>query len=548
MQSRGAAFILDILIVASAALVLLIALTGGVDYEWGPWRVRAHVAWRPIAVLAAALGLRIWLFPIGVEQAATRGFLALFVAAGATYAEHHVRACGGLDSYGYVSASRLLASGKLKEDQPLAALLPFPEAARAAAPLGWVVGADGASRVPRYPLGLPLVMAPFHAFGPDGPLVVPILFAFAGVAIIYFAGRDAVSPLTGLFAATLVAVHPVFFDLAIQPMSDVPATVWLVSAVWLALIKRRWLVLAGVCAGMALLTRPALLPAVVMLMALAALDGRRLSRIVRLATPVVLFMLIQATFNYALYGSPFTSGYGESSDLFETSRFLGNVAAYAKWLTYVHTPAFWAAWAAALFALRRETWPWQLSAIAVAIVVPYFFYILYDDWEALRFILPAIVLVLIVVAAGVHALLGSWLRPAYRSVALLAVALTCAYASHTFVKRHRVFDLERLEAKYPLVGRWIAQHTPDRAVILSALHSGSIRYYGARETIRWDEMPTGTLAETVERLRGHGHATFVAIDVPSEAAPFNARFGAELRHVQMLPAGRVREVNVWELR
>jgi hypothetical protein len=546
MRSPLTSLVLDIVIVVSAALVLLIALTGGVDYEWGVLRVRAHVVWRPLLVLAAALGVRLRLFRITTEQAVARGFLALILAVAATYGQHHVRACGGLDSYGYVGASRLIASGRLEEEQPLARLLPFPDAARAAAPLGWVVGSDGQSRVPRFPLGLPLVMAVFQIFGPEGPLFVPLVLAFATLAIVYLAGRDAASPTAGLFAATIVAVNPVFFDLAIQPMSDVPATFWLVVAAWLLLLRRRWPIVAGIGAGMAVLTRPVLLPAIVMMLALAMTGSRRNSA--PFAAVVTVFVLIQLALNAALYGSPLASGYGDSSHLFETGRLGTNLATYAKWITYVHTPAFWPAWIAGLFALRRHPWGWQFSAVAVAVALPYLFYILYDDWEALRFILPGIVLAIVVAAVGFHALLASWLRPAVRSIALFGIAVTCAYASHAYLERHRVFDLKRAEAKYPMLGRWLAGHTPERAVILSALHSGSIRYYGARETVRWDEMPAGTLGETVRRLRGQGYATFVALDVPSEAEPFNARFRDELDRVQMLPAGRVREVNVWELR
>ena len=544
MLSRATRLLLDGIIVVSGALALLIAVTGGVDYELGILRLRAHVWWRPLSLLTIAAATRIWLLPLGVEQVAARGFLALLLAAAATYGEHHVRACGGLDSYGYVSASRAIASGTLIEPQPLAALLPFPEGARAAAPLGWVVGRDGTSRVPRFPLGLPIVMAVFQLFGPEGPLFVPLLMALGTVAVVYAACRDSGTQSAALFGAAIVAVNPVFFDLAIQPMSDVPAAFWLTAAAWLALIRQRHPFVAGLWAGMALLTRPVLLPGVLTMVALSI--SQRKYR-VRFAAVVLAFMLVLFAVNQALYGNPWASGYGDSSHLFELSRAGTNAVVYAKWLTYVLTPAFWVAWAAAFLVMRRSTWAWRVSSVAMAAALPYLFYIVYDDWEALRFLLPGIVLGTIVIATGLDSLLGSYLHSSARAVILLLLALACGYASHQYLERHRVFDLERAEAKYPLLGRWLAEHTPPGAVIFAALHSGSIRYYGSRETIRWDEMPSGTVADSVRALRAAGRVTFLAIDTPSEAQPFNARFGAELAELSMMPAGRVREINVWEL-
>ena len=61
--------------------------------------------------------------------------------------------------------------------------------------------------------------------------------AYASIALAYRLGRERTSGyrpnhVSGLFAAVLVAVDPLFAAYAIQPMSDVPATCWLLAALW----------------------------------------------------------------------------------------------------------------------------------------------------------------------------------------------------------------------------------------------------------------------------------------------------------------------------
>ena len=100
------------------------------------------------------------------------------------YATYQVRVCGGLDSYGYVSTGSLIASGHLTERQPLVPLLPFEQASAAAAPVGYVAGVDGRTQVPRFPIGLPLVMALFKImFGDAGPFFVSLVMAYVTIAI-----------------------------------------------------------------------------------------------------------------------------------------------------------------------------------------------------------------------------------------------------------------------------------------------------------------------------------------------------------------------------
>lgn len=552
---------LDGAVVLMTASLFLIAAIGGIDIALGPLHLRVHDWVRPAGAIAVLLAVSAWLRSRRARDAfvarsqvasyvATRTMLALVVAAAGVYVHFQVRVAGGLDSYGYVSTAALIASGRLSEPQPLAAVLPFDNAVDAATPLGRVPRADGQSSVPRFPLGFPLMMALFTVFGPSGPFYVSLAMACAALVLAYLIGRESADTLTGLLAAVLVAVDPLFVVYSSLPMSDVPAACWMLAAVWLALGAARWPrplvqdVAAGLCAGMAMLTRPALLPAVIVLVAVS--NTRNDSRH-RFAFGAVAgaFVALQLALNFHLYGAITASGYGTASHMFELSlaRFSSNVSNFTKWLAYSHTPLFWLVWPVALLVLRRSRWAWEVSAVAAAAAAPYLFYIVFDDWESPRFLLVSIVLVLILSARAVWHLTHGW-RPV-RAIVALIIALGCAIGSHRFLEREGVDRTRTAESKYALVGEWFKQNTSDRAVVLASLHSGTIRLYGNRQTIRWDHIPGPALAATVDRLTEAGYEPYLALDLPSEPPVFDDRFQGQPVNAQQV--ARVRVVNIYKL-
>ena len=541
--------LVDAAIALLAASLLVLTATGGFDVEVGPVRARLHDWIRPLAVLGLLVTVRVWLLKRrttdGVSllrHAVHLGFVVVLTAVGGTYAMHHIRVAGGLDSYGYVSAARLIASGRLSEPQPIAALLPFEGAMEAATPLGHVPHGEGDRSVPRFPVGLPLVMAMFTVFGPSGPFFVPLVMAYVAMVLAYLLGAKSATG-QGLFAAALVAADPLFAAYAMQPMSDVPATCWLLGALWIVERRRSsphvaWSIAAGSCAGMAMLTRPALVPAVVVLvLASWTLSTRRF--FTGLAAIVAAFIAAQLALNAVLYGDLSTSGYGTTSHMFELSvaRLNANVSNFGKWLTYSHTPLFWLLWPGAMVVLRHDKWAWRMSAIAAAAAAPYLFYVVFDDWESSRFLLPSIAIVLVLAARAV-----SHPRP-IAQLGMLLVAFLCAAASHRFLDREGIYRLGTLEAKYALAGEWFKTHTPRHALVVAGLHSGTIRMYGDRPTIRWDRIPENELASTVDALREAGYQPYVALDLPSEPAAFAERFRF---HPPLEQIARVRVVNIYK--
>ena len=148
---------------------------------------------------------------------------------------------------------------------------------------------------------------------------------------------------------------------------------------------------------------------------------------------------------------------------------------FGKWLIYSRSTLFWLAWPGALVFLRRDRRAWELSAIAAAAAVPYLFYLVFDNWDSSRFLLPTIVLVLIVCARALSQFLNLWTTQAGRAAVLFAIAFTSGFVSQQFLQREGIGRTRVEEAKYALVGEWFRQNTSERAVVLSSLHSGAIR-------------------------------------------------------------------------
>jgi hypothetical protein len=84
--------------------------------------------------------------------------------------------------------------------------------------------------------------------------------------------------------------------------------------------------------------------------------------------------------------------------------------------------------------------------------------------------------------------------------------------------------LWRGERKYADVGRYLVEHTDPRAVILSFQHSGSIRLYADRLTLRWDQLDVAWLDRAVEYLSASGRHPYIVVD-GDEAQLFRQLFG-----------------------
>jgi hypothetical protein len=447
---------------------------------------------------------------------------------------------GGSDSFGYVSQAHLWATGRMREELPLATELVPVVPATALVPLGYNLASDRRTMVPVYAPGLPLVMAVFELIGGGDAVfwAVPLL---AGVTVLatYLLGRCAAGPLAGVIAAVLLAASPaLLFQLTAAPMSDLPAAAWWSLALALLFVERAWAApLAAFAAALAILTRPNLVPVAIVPLALvvarAVVEGRTAGA--RVARPrrrdLILFTagiatacLAIAAINTRLYGSPLASGY-DVRGLFGLEHAGTNLVRYPVLLTAMETPVVWLALAAPwlLLTWRRENVAvaWVAAGVMAMVFVCYLFYPGFDAHTTLRFLLPGL--------PGLFVLLGVTLAVAWSrlprpwgALALVALVGWIAARGIGYAGKRGALDTTG-ERRYAVIGEAIAQRLPADAVILAWQHSGSVRYYAGREIVRYDLVPPQRLDRLMKRLRRLGYHPYLLLD-DWEVPEFKQRF------------------------
>jgi hypothetical protein len=544
---------------AGIALLLLgatVAVSGGFATHIGHLRVSVGrvvpecllgwllIAWRIRHADAAA-----------ADRSATAGFgvvrthatltvsvlIAMTFAAGLAFGAF---TAAGADPSGYISQAGLWASGNPVRLQPRFVVeAPWPDAEWSFAPLGYKPSTVPGVLVPTYAAGFPLQMAAlWRVLGAAGAcLVVPALGAIT-VWLTFSLALMVCAPEVALVAALLVACGPVFLFHLVQPMSDVPVSAWWLAAVACAVRRSSGaVVIAGLCASVAILTRPNLLPLVVPLAAFAALmpweglqEGSR--RVLLLALGTLPGVALVAAIDSVFYGSPTASGYGSVGTIFHLSYFTANVVRYPVWLWRAYSPYAlglcvlpFLSWLPARFSSNisgpSRRFGWLSVGFVAALAVCYVFYIPFDHWMYLRFLLPGIPLLLIGTSALLDGVLQAW--PArWRAVGLAATAsclpiLFVSTANHAGVPRLE----EEFRQRFLDVAVYVEAHTAPGAVLVSLNESGSLHYYTGRTILRYDILHPESLVPAIEYLQARGHDTYLALE-QTELPEFQSRFGA----------------------
>ena len=91
----------------------------------------------------------------------------------------------------------------------------------------------------------------------------------------------------------------------------------------------------------------------------------------------------------------------------------------------------------------------------------------------------------------------------------------CLLLPMWYVARARsltVFDAQRAEQRYPIIGEAIGGTLPANAIVLTQIESGSVRLYGKRMTARWDFIAAARFDETVDVLRRAGYEPYLLLE------------------------------------
>jgi Dolichyl-phosphate-mannose-protein mannosyltransferase len=540
--------LLDWAIAAALALTVLVFLVG-VDIHLAGVTVRSHSAIRVLAGAVALVLVRVR-FGIGSYPKSIMRLAMLIAICGSveSWLRFLLASIGGADSYGYVSASRTIAGGRLIEAAPIAEWISAANRLAIASPLGWTPAPDGAGIAPTFPIGTALVMALFTLVGgADAVYFVAPITGLVTLCLVYRLARTWYDAESALFAVALVAWNPLVVGYAKQPMSDMPATMWVTLALLLAVrLSRESAFGAGLAAGAAVITRPALLVAAVVIPLAAHRGESARQRFWIAGTGLALMLSILMAIQNHLFGSPFSTGYGSGAALFSWSHVGTNLAIFTHHGWEVLGPLFIPGLIIGIFAARPESRGKPL-AIFAAVTLPYLFYLPFDHWETLRFLLPGVVPLTILVADGLIHIARLPRKPAVTAAVVIAFLAIVGGRSEILLRKSSVWDIASMEARYPLAGEWINVNTPPTSVVMANQHSGSLRWYGKRQTIRWDFIAPGQLVTTVRELQSHGATVYVALE-GDEVAMFDQRFAGAIDGLQVDHVGRVRNVSFLRLR
>jgi len=522
------------------------------------WRLRRadDLKWLSAVALRTVPGV--------VRRHATLRSLAVVIATmtvmiGVVFGAHAV---GGADSYGYVSQAHLWATGMLEVPQPLLDDLPPDVPQQALVPLGYRLSPDRSGLVPMYAPGLPMTMAVFERVGGQNAvfLVMPLL---AGLVVwgTYSLGATLIGEPGGVIAAILLATSPTFlFQLLYPPLSDIAAAGWWTTALWLVWRPSRVAAfLAGLATAAAILTRPNLVPLAaipfgLLLLGLGSHNERSLAvqRVVWFGAPSVVACSVVAYLNAYWYGSPLASGYGTlAGELFRWDYFWPNVTNYTRWIIESQGPLI------LLSLVGLLTLWWRVGSprgriilassvcFAFAVYACYALYLPLEAWWSLRFLITALPVFFILLAAGVLAI-ADRLPRGWRGIAVAVVVAALTIHASVFSRSRAVFTSYG-ELRYEIVGRYVSDNLPSRAVVFAMLHSGSVRYYSGRLTVRYDWIPPDRFDAMVAHLRQRGYIPFLVLDDAEEQGFRNHFAGTPLLNVLGTPRVRFERVSLFRV-
>lgn len=446
---------------------------------------------------------------------------------------------GGSDSSCYVLQAERWASGRLLDPDPLALQASWPDAERAFAPAGHFPAPRVRGAIaPICPSGLSMLMAPFRAAG--GRTAMFLLFPLCGMLLVIgtFLLGNRLHPGVGLASALVIAANPIVLYQVVQPMSDVPAAAFWTLALAMAVCREpRGPLLAGMWAAVAILVRPNLLPlgfviGVYLLVQPDRFWRERVAHAAAYAVPCAAGCVAVALVQWRFYGSPLASGYGAVGDIFAFAHVAPNVSRYGTWLAETQTPLVLLVLAAP-FALPRAFALLGL-AFTIAAAAVYLPYLVFEDWSYVRFLLPAMP-VLTVLLLGTVSSLVQRLSARHGATVVSVVALALALHGVWAARSHQAFALRQLESVYARTGGEVDRRLPRNALVVTSRYSGSVRYYAGRETLVWDVLDPASLDRAVAFAHAHGLAPFFMLDSGEEEA-FRMRFaGSDLARLDWPP-------------
>jgi hypothetical protein len=178
----------------------------------------------------------------------------------------------------------------------------------------------------------------------------------------------------------------------------------------------------------------------------------------------------------------------------------------------------------------------------------YVFYANFDHWFYLRFMLPAYPALFVLLAASLF-WIAQKLPMEARAPAAIVASLAMVLAGVNLARNAGIFNVASFERRYVQAAAEVRSRTPENAIVLAVQHSGSVRYYANRVTLRFDWLAPDQLDAAIRDLTTKGYHPYLVVD-DWEQKEFQSRFGAANRmgRLDWAPLARVRETPGTEVR
>ena len=137
-----------------------------------------------------------------------------------------------------------------------------------------------------------------------------------------------------------------------------------------------------------------------------------------------------------------------------------------------------------------------LLAAAVVVIAIYLLYQPYPEWWYLRFLIPALVLLLIL-ASAVAVELATRAR---MGGVIPIVAVLLAILGTRAAGDRQAFELQRMEGRYRDTAALITDRLPANAVLITVWQSGSVRFHAGRDAVLWDSLDPAWLDRAIAWL------------------------------------------------
>ena len=228
-------------------------------------------------------------------------------------------------------------------------------------------------------------------------------------------------------------------------------------------------------------------------------------------------VLFIAVLNVQLYGGPLISGYGPFFESYAVSAGPSNLHNYLGWLIQTQTPLILLAcvpvFVKGTLSDDRDGVSPRAGLVALVLLTfaSYVFYAVFDHWYYLRFLLPAYGAIFVLTAAAIRWLALKLPLEAQAPVTAFACGLIMSVGLNVGAETG-IFNQAQFEQRYVRAAADVARRTTPKAVVLAVQHSGSVRYYANRITLRYDWVENDALDATIHDLIAAGYQPYLVLE------------------------------------